>query len=76
LAPLSPEEPMASLHVTRGGHHPVGCHDPQRGKLRRVADGVRLQYHAPKQFRERCPALGHDAGGAWAALSADARHSV
>jgi hypothetical protein len=67
---------MASLRVTRGGHHPIGCHDPQRGKLRRVADGVRLQYHAPKQFRERCPALGHDARGAWAAFSADARHSV
>jgi len=54
LGSLSTEEPqpMASLHITRCGH--TDCHDPQPGKLRRVADGVRLQYHAPKQVGERC----------------------
>ena len=69
---------MASLHITRCGH--TDCHDPQPGKLRRVADGVRLQYHAPKQVRERClewlVVPGHDARGEWVALSADAWHSV
>jgi hypothetical protein len=54
---------MASLHITRGGHHPHRLPRSAAGQAAPCRRYVRLEYHAPQRFRERCHRREESADG-------------